>query len=278
MKLLLENWREYLNEEEEGKIKIYVHGYVKPASAFYTLEEWEVFVNKILQFQKGGHYVSYSHGELTGPQEMLNLIRKYYEFQLDVDVPRYKLFTNKNVLDHIEDFANHRFWAFEKQYGSFFNDIKKLRFAFFYSRGDMEPYVLIDDEFTEQVYGSTNNPKVLYHYTTDDGVERIQNAIDSGNPFDISSYTVAKRPFFRKGSNKILKFEGNVRAGFRSDVKSYAVDNNRKCVNLYRLGYPGKDKDNLCTDLDNDCNGELRTSLWNEFIATPVKVLGVIEK
>ena len=92
--------------------------------------------------------------------------------------------------------------------------------------------------------------------------------------FDISAYTVAERPFFRKESNLIMEFEGNVRAGFRSDVKSFSVNNGRKCVNLYRLGYPTEGKDNLCSDLENDCNGELETSLWNEFIATPLRILG----
>jgi hypothetical protein len=75
-----------------------------------------------------------------------------------------------------------------------------------------------------------------------------------------------------------MKFKGNVRAGFRSDVKSFSVSNGQKAVNLYRLGYPGEDKDNLCTDLENDCNGELRTSLWNEFIVTPIEILGVSNK
>ena len=178
-------------------------------------------------------------------------------------------------MDHIEDFANHRVWGLRREFGEYFPDINKLRLAYFYSRGDIEPYILIDDEFTEQIYGSTNNPKKLLHYTTQDGVDRIQRAIDKGDPFDISSYTVAERPFFRKESNLIMEFEGNVRAGFRSDVKSYSVDNGRKCVNLYRLGYPGEDKDNLCTDLENDCNGELKTSLWNEFIATPIKIWDV---
>ena len=43
------------------------------------------------------------------------------------------------------------------------------------------------------------------------------------------------------------------------------------------MGYPG-DKDNLCTDLVNDCNGELKTSLWNEFIVTPIRILDVSKK
>jgi len=178
-------------------------------------------------------------------------------------------------MDHIEDFVNHRVWGLRKEFGEYFPDINKLRLAYFYSRGDLEPYILIDDEFTEQIYGSTNNPKMLLHYTSESGAERIQRAIDKGEPFDISAYTVAERSFFRKESNLIMEFEGNVRAGFRSDVKSFSVDNGRKCVNLYRLGYPGEDKENLCTDLENDCNGELKTSLWNEFIATPIKIVDI---
>jgi hypothetical protein len=165
----------------------------------------------------------------------------------------------------------------EKEFSQYFENISELRFAYFYSRGDLEPYVLIDDSFTEQVYGSINNLKTLYHYTHKEGVERIRRAINSDNAFDISAYTIAKRDFFREKSNLIMEFEGNVRAGFRSDVKSYSVSNGRKCVNLHRMGYPGE-KNNLCLDLDKDCNGELRTSLWNEFIVTPIKILEVYSK
>jgi hypothetical protein len=268
-------WNVFLHEEIK---KLYVHGYVKPENAFHTLSEWEEFVNIILKYQKEGHYVSHAHGKIIGPEELVSLIDEFYGFQLSVDVDRYDLLTAKNILDHIEDFSNHRFWGLENEFKNYFEDMSDLRFAYFYSRGDLEPYVLIDDAFTKQIYGSTDNPKVLYHYTHDEGIERIQRAIDSGNPFDISAFTVAERDFFRAQSNKIMELEGNVRAGFRSDVKSYSVSNGRKCVNLHRLGYPGKDKDNLCTDLENDCNGGLRTSLWNEFIVTPVKILDVSDQ
>jgi len=272
--LYSQKWKNFLNENVK---KLYVHGYIKPENAFHTLDEWGEFVEQILKFQKGGHYISYGHGEVVGPDQLVSLIEDFYGFQLSVDVERYELLTSKNILDHIEDFANHRYWSLKNEFSQYFEDINKLRFAYFYSRGDLEPYVLIDDAFTEQIYGSTNNPKMLYHYTHKEGVERIQRSIDGGIPFDISAYTIAKRDFFRSKSNLIMEFEGNVRAGFRSDVKSYSVSNGRKCVNLHRLGYPGK-KDNLCTDLENDCNGELETSLWNEFIVTPIKILDVSKK
>tara|TARA_Y100000592_G_C5439256_1_gene302477 strand:+ start:531 stop:1346 length:816 start_codon:yes stop_codon:yes gene_type:complete len=267
-------WKNFLKEEVK---KIYVHGYIKPLRSFHTLSEWKVFVDKILDFQKQGHYVSHGHGNLVGPKELTNLIDEFYGFQLDVDVSRYDLLTSKNVLDHIEDFINHRYWALENEFSQYFKNISKLKFAYFYSRGDLEPYVLVDDAFTEQVYGSTNNPKTLYHYTHEEGVERIQRAINSGDPFDISAYTVAERDFFRAKSNLVMEFEGNVRAGFRSDVKSYSVSNGRKCVNLHRMGYPGE-KNNLCMDLETDCNGELKTSLWNEFIVTPINIIEVSKK
>ena len=267
-------WKSFLNEKIK---KLYVHGYIKPENAFHTLKEWEAFVQKILLFQKQGHYVSHGHGKVVGPDELVSLIDDFYGFQLNVDVERYDLLTTKNVLDHIEDFSNHRYWALENEFEQYFDNIDELRFAYFYSRGDLEPYVLVDDAFTEQIYGSTNNPKTLYHYTHQEGVERIQRSIESGDPFDISAYTVAERDFFRAKSNLIMEFEGNVRAGFRSDVKSYSVSNGRKCVNLHRMGYPG-DKNNLCTDLENDCNGELKTSLWNEFIVTPMRILEVYKK
>jgi len=274
MDTLSRSWKTFLKEEVK---KVYIHGYIKPENAFHTLKEWRVFVERILAFQKDGVYISHGHGELVGPPELTDLINDFYSFQLNVDVDRYDLLTTKNILDHIEDFSNHRYWSLENEFKQYFEDMSELRFAYFYSRGDLEPYVLIDDAFSEQIYGSTNNPQVLYHYTHKEGVERIQRAIDSGDPFDISAYTVAQRDFFRSKSNLIMEFEGNVRAGFRSDVKSYSVSNGRKCVNLHRMGYPGDDN-NLCTDLENDCNGELKTSLWNEFVATPLRIIEVSDK
>lgn len=259
-----------------------VQGYIKPESSFYTLEEWEGFVLAMLDLQRAGFDTR--GGEVgckdrtlcndAGVDQLASLVRKFFSFQIDVEVPRYDLLTLKNIYDFIEDFVNHRFWAFENDFGSFFPDAHRLRFSFFYSRGDLEPYVLLDDELTTQLYGSTHNPKELFHYTTPAGAKRILDSISTGYPFDISCFTTARRPFFRKESNVVLRLTGNVRAGFRSDIKSFAVSNGRRCCNLLRLEYPGRDKNNLCYELDS-CNGELRTSLWNEYIATPMQVLEI---
>lgn len=249
-----------------------VRGYIKPESAFFTLSEWEDFVAEMLSLQDEGADTRDSGANID--DRVLSLLKKYFPFQLGVEVERYDLLTTKNVLDFVEDFVNHRFWSFERDFGRYFPNITKLRFAYFYSRGDLEPYVLLDEEYTTQLYGSTYNLKEVYHYTTVDGAKRIAQSIATGDSFDISCFTTAKRPFFRKESDVILKIVGNIRAGFRSDIKSFAVSNGRRCCNLLRLEYPGRDKKNICYELDS-CNGEVRTSLWNEYIATPVEIVGV---
>ena len=81
-------------------------------------------------------------------------------------------------------------------------------------------------------------------------------------------------PFFREESNVMVNFIGNVRAGFRSDIKSIALDNGRRACNMHRLEYPGRDVNNVCYDL-SDCDHPSRTSLWNEYIATPIEIVGV---
>lgn len=261
--------KQYVQEGTIAKVR----GYIKPETSFFTLNEWRLCVEMLLDLQKEG--VDVRDGRHPDPR--LNLIlQKYFGYQLDVEVDRFDLLTEKNVLNFIEDFVNHRFWGFEKEFGHYFPNVEKLRFAYFYSRGDIEPYVLLDDEYTKQLYGSTNNPKVVMHYTTVKGLQSVGQAIEDGNDFDISTFTVAKRPFFRPEAKIILKLKGNVRAGFRSDIKSFAVDNGRRACNLYRLEYPGDEENNICYELDT-CDGDVETSLWNEYIATPIEILEVME-
>ena len=249
-----------------GEVK--VRGYMKPASSFYSLDEWEAAVHELLELQKFGID---TRGGLSLDQRLLDIIEKYFHYQMNDEVNRWELLTQKNVLDFIEDFVNHRFWGLEKEFGHYFPDIKKLKLAYFYSRGDMEPYVMLDDEYTTQLYGSLYNPKLLCHYTTEKGTKRLNDAIQSGLDYDISSFTVMERPFFRKESNVLVKFVGNVRAGFRSDIKSMALDNGRRACNMYRLEYPSHDVNNICYNLD-DCDHPTATSLWNEYIATPIEI------
>ena len=272
-RILFDSTRDESTTNLDEGVLAKVRGYMKPESSFFTLEEWGLCVELLLKLQQEGIDV---RGSLH-PDPRLNLIlEKYFWYQLDVEVDRWDLLTEKNVLDFIEDFTNHRYWGLEKEFGHYFPDISKLKFAYFYSRGDLEPYVLLDDEYTKQMYGSVNNPKELMHYTTMSGVKKIAESIESDLKFDISTFTVAKRKFFRPESNIILKMLGNVRAGFRSDIKSMAVDSGRRACNLYRLEYPGEDVNNICYELET-CDGEVRTSLWNEYIATPLQILEVME-
>jgi len=262
----LHNWYKKM-----GLMESRVRGYIKPSDSFMTLLQWELVVNEILDLQTKGID---TRGGQNLNERLLQIIDEYFGFQYHTETERYSLLTQKNVLDFIEDFVNHRFWGLEREFESYFPDINKLKFAYFYSRGDLEPYVLLDDEFTLQVYGGLENHKRLNHYTTQEGLERIEGAIRSGRPFDISCFTVSERPFFRPESNLVVELFGNVRAGFRSDIKSVVVDTGRRACNMHRLEYPGRDQDNLCRELST-CDGNVRTSLWNEYIATPIEIVSV---
>lgn len=249
-----------------------VLGYIKPASAFHTLKEWQTIAKRMLALQKQG--IDTRGGFLNNHPELQSIIDQYFSFQFYVEEPRYELLTKKNVLDFVEDFINHRLWSLDEEYSSYFKNIWELKFSYFYSRGDIEPYVMLDESFTKQIYGSTNNVMPVKHYTSIKGLNTLQQAIESNNVFDISAFTMAERPFFRTESNIVVELLGNVRAGFKSDIKSFAIDNGRKACNLYRLGYPGESENNICYELES-CQSAVETSLWNEYIVTPIKILNI---
>lgn len=260
--------------------KAKVLGYIKPISAFKTISEWEQVANTILSFQKlgldtrGGGFrctdmLSCSVDEMNAFQ---SVVMENFGYLIH-DVNRFERVVMKNFFNFIEDFVNYRVWGMRKEFSLSLPNVDSLRFSFLYTRDDIEPYVLLDDEFTVQIYGSLNNVKEVMHYTTRAGVDRISEAISIGDAFDISCFTIMERPFFRSESTVLLKLRANVRAGFRSDVKSFAVEGGRRACNLYRLGYPGS-KSNLCKELDS-CDSDNLTSLWNEYIATPLEILSV---
>jgi hypothetical protein len=258
-------------------IKVKVHGYVRPADQFHKLAHWERVVNEMLALQTKG--MSVRGGKITvdpakpvASQEWLRLIDRYFGNLLEVETVQFGM-SEKNVLDFIEDLINHRFWAMRKHYEDYFPDIDELKFGFLFSRGDIEPYVEIDDEFTEQFYGSADNVKTVKHFTDPRGMKNIERAIAEGDDFDISTFTIAASPFFKSKSNVILTLKANVKAAFRSDIKSLALDNGNRALNLHRLEYPGEET-NICPSLDI-CDGTLKTSLWNEIIARPLEILEV---
>ena len=255
---------------KEEKFKVL--GYLKPDDSFHTLDEWEEIVNEILNIQAEGFDTR--GGQIGNSDRLLQIINDKFGFQLHTETERYDLLTRKNVLDFIEDFVNHRFWGLEREFEDYFPNIRNLRFAYFYSRGDLEPYVLLDEEYTTQLYGTLDNVRELNHYTSPAGLMRLQEAISTGQTFDISTFTVANRPFFRKESTLLITLSANVKAGFRSDIKSVATTTGRRACNMYRLAYPGKDVNNICYELET-CSGDIKTSLWNEYIAEPIEILNV---
>ena len=114
------------------------------------------------------------------------------------------------------------------------------------------------------------------HFTSPEGLERLKLAIARGDQFDISTFTIAERPFFREESTCTVNLIGNVRGAFRSDIKSVSVSNGRRACNMYRLEYPGRDQSNICYDLSGcDAEQSVRTGLWNEYIVTPLEIVSI---
>ena len=245
-----------------------VRGYVKPAHAFHSLQSWEKIVDMFLRYQTMS--IDTRDGENI-PPELDMLIHSFFPM-MDTEVQRYDQFTKRNAMNFIEDFVNHRFWSMRRQYSSYVPDIDALKFAYFYSRGDIEPYVLLDENWTMSIYGSLNIQKEVKHYTSEEGLQNLIDSIESGNAFDISTFTTQYKDYFDPDSNLCVTLIGNVRAAFRSDVKSFATTSGRRAMNLYRLDYPGEDT-NICYDLE-DCEPD-QTQLWNELIVTPIQILKV---
>ncbi len=251
---------------EIADLKTVVRGYMKPAGAFFTLDQWEALASELLELQgKGidsrGGELSCKHATFCSFEDFdkfVSLINAHFWYLLTVEVDRWDLLTRKNV-----------------QFGHYFPNIRNLKIGYFYSRGDIEPYVLLDEAYTQQLYGSLDNPAKVIHFTSQRGLDRLASAIETGQDFDISTFTQAKRSFFRADSNLAVEIMGNVRAAFRSDIKSFAVDTGRRACNMYRLEYPGREENNICYDIESCDDSDVLTDLWNEYIVTPERILNV---
>ena len=63
---------------------------------------------------------------------------------------------HQSVLDFIEDFINHRVWGLSDEFAEYIVNIDNDKIAFFQSRGAIEPYILLDKQFTEDTYKNSN--------------------------------------------------------------------------------------------------------------------------
>jgi len=253
-----------------------INAYIRPESAFATIKEWETIAKAMLLLQKRG--IDTRGGVLDENPKLASIINRWFSYQLHIETGYYDLLTKRNVLDFIEDFINHKVWGLKREFGSYFYNDKtdasfadNVKIAYFYSRGDMEPYVLLDDTFVGSLYGTTEHKVVSMHWTTQQGLKNIESAINTQDPYAISTFTKQWKQFFRPQSTTLVKLEGNLRGAFKSDVKSIPTDKGNKAVNMYRLAYPGR-QSNMCLDVD-DCTGGA-TSLWNEVIMKPTRILG----
>jgi hypothetical protein len=257
-------------------MKFEVRGYYHPTEAFATIPEWEAVAKQFLELQKNGYDTR--GGKIDANTKLVSLINRWFKYQLYVETQRYDLLTQKNVLDFIEDFVNHRVWQLRNEFKEYFREddgesfINDIRIAFFYSRGDMEPFVLLDDEFTDDVYDTNNHIVTTLHWTSEQGLKNLQDSIDNGGTYAISTFTKQYKKFFRPESNYLVKIRGKLIAAFKSDVKSIVTDTGDRAANMYRLGHP-EGEPNLCPLTSLCADSDKSTYLWNEIIVRPVEIL-----
>ncbi len=239
-----------------------------------TISEWEQVANEFLELQKQGFDTR--GGVIDDNHNLVQLINKWFSYQLYVETQRFDGLTQKEVLDFIEDFVNHRVWQLRDEFSEALGDnlIDSVKVAFFYSRGALEPFVLLDQEFTQSVYGTTDAIVTVLHWTSQQGVLNLQDSMENGGIYAISTFTKQYRKFFRPESNILVKLRGKLVAAFKSDVKSIVTDRGNKAANMFRLGHPDETS-NLCTSATLCSDEDKSTYLWNEIIVKPVEILEV---
>jgi hypothetical protein len=251
-----------------------VRGYYHPTSAFHTILEWEAISNEFLELDKQGYDTR--GGKIDNNPKLVSLVNKYFSFQLYVETQRYDQLTQVNVLNFIEDFTNHRVWSMRDEFRDRLPNglIDEVKVAFFYSRGDLEPFMLMDNSFTNKLYGTTDHIVTTLHWTSLQGAKNLADSIESGHEYAISTFTKQYKEFFRPESNILVKLKGKLVCAFKSDAKTIVTDSGMKAANMFRLGYPGE-SDNICSSTDACSDSDHSTYLWNEIIVVPVEILDV---
>lgn len=245
-----------------------VRGYQKPEALFHTISDWETIAKEFLSLEKKGFDTRGGH--IDDNPELVGLINKYFGYQLYIETELYEDLTKKNVLDFIEDFVNHRVWGLVDEFKDFISNIDNDKVAFFYSRGAIEPYILLDKQFTSDTYGDDDIEVVTFHWTSKEGLKNLVDSLQSKYTYAISTFTVQQKEFFRPESNVLVKLKGKLVAAFQSDVKSFATDRGNRAANLFRFSYPDNEN-NLCRNW-KECR-ENKTALWNEIIVKPISIL-----
>ena len=245
-----------------------VRGYFKPESSFHTIAEWEAICKEFLALEQQGFDTR--GGTIDYSPQLIDLINKYFSYQLYIETEQFPDLTRKKVLDFIEDFVNHRVWSLRTDYKDYIVNIDNDRIAFLYSRGAVEPYLLLDKQFTQDTYGTTDEDVTVLHWTSKEGLINLIDSVQNGYGFAISGFTTQAKEFFRKESNILVKLSGTLVAAFKSDAKTFATDRGNKAVNMFRLSYP-EGGSNLCRNIE-DCKDN-KTALWNEIVMKPKQVI-----
>lgn len=248
---------------------IELQGHIHPESSFATISQWENIANRFLALQAKGKDTR--GGVIQDDPALVGLVNRWFGFQLHIETKRYSPAVNtKSVLDFIEDFVNHKVWGLRREFKTYLPNIDSVKIAYFYSRLDIEPFVLMDDQFVNSLYGTTNHKVTAMRFTTLEDLENLDLLIKADQAYDVSTFTQNWKPFFKKESNVVAKLEGDLVAAFKSDAKTIVTDKGNKAASMERLAYPGGD--NLCRDVEL-CQ-EDKTHLWNEIIIRPTKLLG----
>lgn len=245
-----------------------VRGYIKPESSFKTILEWESVAKEFLDLQSMGFDTR--GGQIMDNPKLVRLVNENFSYQYYVEPTQFPKLTQKMVLDFIEDFVNYRVWEMRHDFEDHLVGVEDCKFAYFYSRGNVEPYVLLDRDFTARVYGSDDIETISYHWTSLDGFRNIVNLMKEKKDIPLSTFTVQSKQFFRPESNYLVKIKGSLVAAFQSDTKSFSTDLGNKAANMFRFTLPGHE-DNLCTDWQA-CNKN-KTYLWNEIIVRPKSII-----